>query len=65
MRINCLACGHKVELDDVYDNYEGQVKCWVCGALLQIKSEEGNLKSLEFVKMVPRPTLEEAFERSR
>ena len=65
MKINCLACGHRVELDDAYDNYEGQVKCWVCGALLQIKSEEGNLKSLEFVKMVPRPTFEETFERTR
>jgi len=62
MKINCLACGHKVELDNAYDDYEGQVKCWVCGALLKIKSEGGNLKSLEFVKMVGRPTVEEAFE---
>jgi len=63
MKINCLSCGHKVDLDDVYDDYEGQVKCFVCGALLEIRAEEGHLKSLKFVKMVPRPLAEEAFER--
>jgi len=65
MRINCLACGHKIELDVAYDDYEGQIKCWVCQALLEIKSEEGSLQSLKFVKMVPRPSAEEAFERTR
>ncbi|MDP2976153.1 MAG: hypothetical protein Q8N45_08075 [Anaerolineales bacterium] len=55
MKINCLSCGHKVELDDVYDDFEGQVKCFVCTALLEIKTEEGRLKSVRFVKLVPRP----------
>jgi len=55
MKINCLACGHKVELDDVYDDFEGQVKCFACTALLEIKTEEGKLKSVQFVKLVPRP----------
>ena len=64
MKINCLACGHKFELDEAYDDYEGQVKCFICGALLEIKLEEGNLKSLKFLKMA-RPSVEEAFERSR
>ncbi len=64
MKINCLACGHKFELDQAYDDYEGQVKCYICGALLEIKTEEGKLKSLKFLKMA-RPSVEEAFERSR
>jgi ribosomal protein S27E len=55
MKINCLACGHKVDLDDVYDDFEGQVKCFACTALLEIKTEEGKLKSVQFVKLVPRP----------
>ncbi|MBM4286286.1 MAG: hypothetical protein FJ128_13735 [Deltaproteobacteria bacterium] len=55
MKINCLSCGHKVELDDAYDDFEGQVKCFVCTALLEIKTEEGNLKTVRFVKLVPRP----------
>lgn len=53
MKINCLSCGHKVELDDAYDDFEGQVKCFACTALLEIKTEEGRLKTIRFVKMVP------------
>ncbi len=63
MKINCLSCGHKVVLDDAYDNYEGQVKCFACSAMLEIKTEEGNVKTVQFVKMVPRPSTDEIFER--
>ena len=55
MKINCLSCGHKVELDDAYDDFEGLVKCFACTALLEIKTEEGRLKTVRFVKLVPRP----------
>jgi ribosomal protein S27E len=44
MRINCLSCGHKVDLDEAYDDYEGQVKCWACSAMLDIKTEGGKLR---------------------
>lgn len=46
MKINCLCCGHKVDLDDVYDDYEGLIKC-LCGTLLEIKTEEGRLKRVK------------------
>jgi len=49
MRIICLSCGHKVDVDNTYDDYEGQIKCVVCGALLKIKTEEGKLKSVDIV----------------
>ena len=61
MKINCLSCGHKVVLDDAYDDYEGQVKCFACGAMLEIKTEEGNVKTVQFVKIIPRPSTEEVF----
>jgi len=64
MKINCLSCGHQVVLDDAYDNYEGQVKCFACSAMLEIKTEEGNLKSVHFVRMVSRPSTKEVFERA-
>ncbi|OGR30894.1 MAG: hypothetical protein A2139_01915 [Desulfobacca sp. RBG_16_60_12] len=54
MRINCLACGHKVELDDAYDDFEGPVKC-LCGAMLQIRTEEGMLKSIQAAEPLSRP----------
>ncbi len=49
MRINCLSCGHKVELDDAYGDFEGPVKC-LCGTMLEIKTAEGQLK---MVKLAP------------
>lgn len=53
MRINCLACGHKVELDDAYDDFEGPVKC-LCGAMLEIRTEEGMLKAIKVLEPLPR-----------
>ena len=62
MRVNCLSCGHKLELDDAYDNYEGQVKCYTCRALLEIEAEEGAVKSVRCAQGPYKPTLEERFE---
>lgn len=64
MKINCLSCGHKLDMSDAYDDYEGLVKCFVCGALLEIRAEEGRLKSVDFLKTV-RCSTEEAFEQGR
>jgi len=63
MKINCLSCGHNVDLDDAYGDYEGQVKCFACGAILKIKTEGGTLKSVNFV-MLSRPSTEEQLERT-
>jgi hypothetical protein len=56
MRINCLSCGHKIELDDAYDDFEGPVKC-LCGAMLEIRTEEGKLKAIKMAaaKSPPAP----------
>ena len=61
MKVNCLSCGHKVDLDDAYDNYEGQVRCLACGAVLEIKTEEGSLKSVKLAKAPPRRSTDETF----
>ncbi|MFA5111273.1 MAG: hypothetical protein WC443_07715 [Desulfobaccales bacterium] len=53
MRINCLSCGHKIELDDAYDDFEGQVRCVTCGAMLEILADEGKLKK---IKLGPAPS---------
>ena len=65
MKINCLSCGHKVDLADAYDDFEGEVKCFACSAILEIKTEEGNVKTVRFVKRALRPSTEEVFQRSR
>ena len=63
MKINCLSCGHKVDMDDVYDNYEGQVKCWACSAMLDIKTEDGNLRMVRLANMSAAPVTALAPER--
>jgi DNA-directed RNA polymerase subunit N (RpoN/RPB10) len=64
MKINCLSCGHKVDLDDVYDDYQGQVKCLACGALLEIRTEEAHLRMVKLVKASRHVSPEEALERA-
>ncbi len=46
MKVNCLSCGYGVNLDEAYEDYEGQVKCFVCGNLLEVKTIDGRLKSV-------------------
>lgn len=58
MKINCLSCGHNMELDEAYDDFEGPVKCYVCGSLLEIKTVEAKLKGIKIPKNPspsPRP----------
>jgi hypothetical protein len=52
MKIICLSCGHKVDLGDAYDDYAGPVKCVTCLAVLDIKTEDGGLKSVGVAREV-------------
>ena len=52
MKVICLSCGHKVELGDAYDSYAGQVKCVACGALLEIRTDTGDLRSVALARAV-------------
>jgi len=54
MKINCLSCGHKVELDDAYDDFEGLIKC-LCGTMLEIRTEEGKLKAIKITEPNTHP----------
>ncbi len=47
MRINCIACGHRFELDEAYDDYNGRVKCPICRSMLQILTEGGKVKTVD------------------
>ncbi|MGA7143997.1 MAG: hypothetical protein WBY47_05785 [Desulfobacterales bacterium] len=59
MKVNCLSCGHKVDLDEVYDDYNGQVKCFACRALLEIKTHLGQLKTINIVNSVSALAVED------
>jgi hypothetical protein len=63
MRINCLGCGFKVDLDDAYDDYEGPVKCFTCEAILEIRTEQGCLKAIKQENTLRHPSAAGVFER--
>jgi hypothetical protein len=37
-------------MDNAYSDYDGQIKCVICKAVLNIKTEEGELKSATVAK---------------
>jgi hypothetical protein len=62
MKINCLSCGHNVDLDQAYaENYEGAVKCCGCDAMLSIKTEQGDVRSVHLC--APREHPERVIDR--
>ena len=54
MILNCLSCGHSLDLHGDYDDYEGMVKCFVCGALLMLRTEDGHIKRVTFATRAPQ-----------
>lgn len=64
MKINCISCGHKLDLGDSYDDYNGPVKCYVCETLLEIRTEEGNLRSMAIFGSIPSTATKETGNRS-
>jgi DNA-directed RNA polymerase subunit N (RpoN/RPB10) len=42
MKIKCVSCGHELNLDHwVFDDYEGPVKCFSCGKMMEVKAVKG------------------------
>ena len=64
MEINCLGCGFKVDLADAYDDYVGQIKCFGCGAIMEIETQAGNIRAVNAVTEEPVPVVEEFVVRS-
>ena len=59
MKVNCISCGHTLDLRDAYDDYEGKVRCFICGAMLTIRTCDGQVKAVDLPSSprlpVPRP----------
>jgi len=42
MKMTCIVCGREVNLDHViFENYQGPVKCFSCGAMMEVKTGQG------------------------
>ncbi|MDX2148866.1 MAG: hypothetical protein SFZ23_15230 [Planctomycetota bacterium] len=48
MHINCISCGHRFDLGKSYDDYEGLVRCSTCRTLLDIRTQDGDVKTVRF-----------------
>lgn len=60
MHINCINCGHKFDVGRAYDDYEGPVRCPTCRALLSIRTQDGNVRSVRpGMTAIPAPSVEE------
>lgn len=47
MKVNCTSCGYEVNLDHTgFEDYVGPVKCFCCGAMMEIKIAEGFVYSV-------------------
>ena len=68
MQINCLGCGFKIDLDEAYDDYEGTIKCFACGAGTEIATREGTIRTARLVTETPVPSMvwvsEQEFEKT-
>jgi ribosomal protein S27E len=52
MKINCLGCGHNLDCDSAYDDYDGRVRCFACGTILEIKTSSGRVQSVQIAAKV-------------
>ena len=64
MKINCLGCGFKVDLAGAYDNYVGPIKCFACGAIMEIATQQGSVRAIGPVTEAPVASVEELCARS-
>jgi hypothetical protein len=50
-----------VDLEDDYDDYEGSIRCFACSTTLEIRTEEGKVKTVKLMKNVLPSSVEGAF----
>jgi len=48
----CISCGRDVNLDHrVFEDYEGQVKCFSCSTMMEIRAIRGLVDSISPLQM--------------
>jgi hypothetical protein len=53
-----------VDLTDTYDDYVGQIKCFACGATMEIATQAGEVRAVNAVTEEQMPVVEEFVVRS-
>ena len=53
MRINCVSCGHEINLNhDLFNDYEGPVKCFICSTMMEITTTQGVINSINLLNLL-------------
>jgi DNA-directed RNA polymerase subunit N (RpoN/RPB10) len=64
MIVNCTSCGREINLDHkVFHDYDGPVKCFCCGVMMEIKVADGflhSINSLNIPEYAPANSFREA-----
>ena len=47
IKVNCLSCGFPIQLEDTYEDYEGEVKCWGCQGMNEVVIHEGKVQHMK------------------
>lgn len=65
MKISCVSCGYEINLDhEVFENYEGPIKCFCCSNVMHIKAKRGTLNSVESSSVLPPHSTEDVVKRN-
>jgi len=47
MRVKCISCGNELNLDHgIFEDYSGPVKCFSCSAMMEVKTNGGEVYSI-------------------
>jgi ribosomal protein S27E len=47
MRVKCISCGQELNLDHwIFEDYSGPVKCFSCSAMMEVKTNGGEVYSI-------------------
>jgi hypothetical protein len=57
IKLNCISCGHLMELGDAYEDYQGEVRCWGCQALVDVTLHDGKLQTMKLISKSGVPDL--------
>jgi uncharacterized Zn finger protein len=65
MRIDCNHCDYELNLDHkVFQNYEGPIKCFCCGTVMDIKAKQGKLDVITSSSLLPPHSTKRVFKHT-
>jgi uncharacterized Zn finger protein len=63
MKIDCPSCASEVSLDHkVFEDYDGPVKCFCCGTMVEIRTEGGIINAVRSSEIPPAHSKNSAIE---